>query len=272
MKITTILILTVLFSSLNLGGQTRIISGRVISDHLEPLIGVHIENSDNVLLGVADMDGRFKVSIPQETERLFFRFIGVDLTEIVLKKDCDKVEVVMMLSGTYDFMTLKKVDRLRKKIFDNLPNVHSDAVKNGLFESNIICYERVFEEYNPPKSVRDSINKVYKFKKNQIKDTFKGLALGDTIRIPYYGTPRGDGTGKITLNPYSFTYDDENFECIIQGVITDKNKRKDGYNIVYRVINCIDCHYDKMILNNKDLKDGELIKLNMRYIKTLNNK
>ncbi len=53
----------------------------------------------------------------------------------------------------YDFITLKKVDRLRKKRFDNLPSLHSDAVKNELFKNNNICYERVFEKYNPTKPI-----------------------------------------------------------------------------------------------------------------------
>jgi len=272
MRISILVILTVVFFNLNLNGQTRTIIGRVICENLEPLPGLDIEIPANVHLGKTDMDGRFKISVPQDTDSLLFRYAGMEYTDIRLTKDCDTVEVVMMYSVLYDFNTLKKADRLRKKRFDNLPNLHSDAVINGLFVNTNICYERAFEEYNPPKSVIDSITKDYKLRKKQIKDTFKGLAIGDTIRIPYYGTPKYDGTGKTTMNPYSFTYDDENFEYIIQGVITDKNKRKDGYYIVYRVIDCVDCHYDKMILNNKELKDGELIDLNMRYIKTLDNK
>ena len=217
------------------------------------------------------MDGRFKISIQQETDSLLFRYVGMEWTDIRLKKDCDTVKVVMMYGVLYDFITLKKVDKLRKKRFDNLPNLHSEALKNGLFEKNNICYERVFEKDEPPKPVLDSINKVYKLKKKQIKDTFKGLSLGDTIRIPYYGTPRYDGTGRTTLNPYSYTFDGENFDCIIQGVITEKNKRKGGCNLVYRVIDCSDCHYDNIVLNGKELKNGELIEYYMRYTKTLKN-
>jgi hypothetical protein len=257
-----------------LNGQTRTIIGRVISEYLEPFPMVYIQNSDKLLLGKTDMDGRFKISIPEETERLFFGTVGMEWTEIKLKKDCDTVEVVMMYSVTYDFITLRKVDRLRKKRFDKLPIAHSNAVRNGLFKNNNICYERFFEAYEPAKPVRDSINKVYKLKRKQIKDTFKGLALGDTIRIPYYGTSRHDGTNTTTLNPYSFSSDRENFDCIIRGVITQKNKCKGGYNLVYRVIDCIDCHYDNMVINEpyypaQELKVGETIKFNMKYSKII---
>src|SRR5674476_670863 len=157
MKITTILIIAILLLSLNLNGQNRIISGRVISEDLEPLPMLDIKSSDTVLFGKTDMNGRFKISIPQETDRLLFRFVGMEWTEIKLKKDCDTVEVVMMYGVLYDFMTLRKVDRLRKKRFDELPNLHSDAVKEGLFTTNTICYERIFKADNPTKPVLDSI-------------------------------------------------------------------------------------------------------------------
>jgi len=272
MKIWIILILTVLFFNLNLNGQTLTIIGRVISEDLEPLPGLDIENSENVLLGKTDMNGRFKISMPQETDCLLFRYVGMEWTDIRLKNDCDNVEVVMMYDVIYDFMTSRKIDRLRKKRFDNLPNLHSEAVKKGLFQNNSICYEREFKQDNPPKPVLDSINKAYKIKRKQIKDTFKRLALGDTIRIPYYVTLRS-----TNLTPYSFASDRENFDCIIQGVITEKNKRKGGYNLVYRVIDCLGCHYDNMVINepcypDQELKVGETIKFNMKYSKTLKNK
>jgi hypothetical protein len=272
MKITSILILGILFLSHNLNGQNRIIIGRVISEDLEPLPGLDIENSDNLLVGKTDMDGRFKISLPQETDSLLFRYIGMEWTYIKLKKDCDTVEVVVMYDVIYDFITLKKVDRLRKKRFDNLSNIHSDALKNGLFENNNICYERAFIEYNPPKPVRDSINKENKLKREQNKDSFKGLALGDTIRIPYSGSWREDGTDRTTLHLYSNGVDGEDFECIIRVVIIDKNKRKGGYNLVCRVIDSKDCHYDNIVRNGKELKVGETIEFNMKYYKILKNK
>ena len=277
MKITLILIITLLFFNLNLNGQTRTIIGRVISEDLEPLPGLDIENSENVLLGKTEMVGRFKISIPQETDSLLFRYVGMEWTDIRLKKDCDTVEVVMIYAGTYDFMTLKKVDRLRKQRFDNLPNLHSEALKKGLFQNSSICYETFFKELNPPKPVLDSINKKNKLKIKQNKDTFKGLAVGDTIRIPYYGTSRYDGTDTTNLSPYSFTFDRENFDCIIQGVITEKNRHKGGYNLVYRFIDCIDCHYNIMAIyepyyTHKELKVGETFKFNMKYSKILKNK
>jgi len=272
MRIATILILIILFIDLGLNGQTRIITGRVVSEDLEALPYVNIKNSEKLLLAKTDLEGRFKISIQQETDKLIFSWIGMELAEIKLHDKCDTVEVVMMYDGTYDFMTLRKVDRLRKKKFDNLPSLHSDAVKNGLFKNNNICYERVFKAYEPAKPVLDSLSKAYKSKRKQIKVAFKGLDLGDTIRIPFSGSWRYDGTARTTLHLYSNSVDGEDFDCIIRGVITDKNKRKGGYNLVCKVIDCKDCHYDNIVLRGTELKVGETFEFNMKYYKILKNK
>ena len=86
MKITTILIIAVLFLSLKLSGQNRIISGRVIAEDLEPLPMLDIRNTNTVNYGKTDMDGHFKISIPQEIDRLLFSYVGMECTEIILKK------------------------------------------------------------------------------------------------------------------------------------------------------------------------------------------
>jgi hypothetical protein len=97
MRVTTILLLAVLIFNLNLNGQTRTIIGRVISEDLEPLPEVIIQNIDTVLLGKTNIDGRFKINIPKETERLIFDWIGLEWTDIKLKKDCDTTEVIITL-------------------------------------------------------------------------------------------------------------------------------------------------------------------------------
>ncbi|MEH6706316.1 MAG: hypothetical protein V7691_16090, partial [Galbibacter orientalis] len=66
---------------MNLNGQTRNIFGRVLSEDLEPLPMLDIRNSDSVLLGKTDMDGGFKIGIPQETDSLLLRYLGMEWTD-----------------------------------------------------------------------------------------------------------------------------------------------------------------------------------------------
>jgi hypothetical protein len=269
MRIATILILIILFINLGLNGQTRTITGRVVSEDLETLPDVNIQNSEKLLLAKTDLEGRFKISIQQETDKLMFSWLGMELAEIKLQDKCDTVEVVMIYAGTYDFMSSKKIDRLRKKRFDELANLHSNAVKKGLFTTNTICYSRQFK---PDKPIIDSIARVMSQKRKQIKKTFKEFTIGDTIRIPYSASWRHYGTDRTTLHSYSYVVDGENFDCIIKGIITEKNKRKGGFNLMYRVIDCKNCHFDNLILNKKELNVGDLIEYNVKYFKILKNK
>lgn len=53
----------------------------------------------------------------------------------------------MMLSGTYDFITLKKVDRLRMKRFKKLPKLHKEAFEKGIFKTDKACYKQEIIPY-----------------------------------------------------------------------------------------------------------------------------
>ncbi len=46
-------------------------------------------------------------------------FVGMDPTTIELKEECEKIEVIMILSSTYDFITLKSAERKRKRRYKN---------------------------------------------------------------------------------------------------------------------------------------------------------
>lgn len=58
-----------------------------------------------------------------------------------------KLKLVMMLSSTYDFMSPKKVDRLRMKRFKKLPELHKEAFEKGIFKTEKACYTREFIPY-----------------------------------------------------------------------------------------------------------------------------
>jgi len=260
MKITTILILAVLLSSLNLNGQNRIISGRVISEYLEPLPGLDIENSDNVLLGKTDMDGFFNISIPQETDSLLFRYVGMEWTDIRLKKDCDTVEVVMMYDGTYDFMSSKKIDRLRKKRFDKLPTVHSEAVRNGLFKINNICYNRDFEADKPD---LDRISRDLKEFGKINKNDFNDLNIGDIVKIPF-GLDTSEKRISTHYSPCrNCTVED--YDYVIKGEIINKHRRK----LILKIKITEMQPYDSLEYRGKILNVGSDFKYEMKYFEVI---
>ena len=71
----------------------------------------------------------------------------MDPTTIELVDTCEKIEVIMMLSSTYDFITLKRADRKRKKRFKQIPEIHKQAFEKGIFETEYACYKREFEPF-----------------------------------------------------------------------------------------------------------------------------
>lgn len=131
----------------NLYAQNKTIKGRVIDDFLEPTPGALIMIDDTVKVGETDLNGFFHIEVPVSVKKILFRYIGSETTTIELTNNCDEVEVVMMLSGSYDFMSLRKVDRLRMKIFKKLPELHKEAFGKGIFKTDKACYTQEFISY-----------------------------------------------------------------------------------------------------------------------------
>jgi hypothetical protein len=134
-------------STSSLYAQNKTIKGRVIDDNLETLPSVSIVINDTIKVGKTDINGFFQIEIPVSVKKILFSTVGIELASIELVDECDEVEVVMMLSGTYDFITLKKVDRLRMKIFKKLPELHKEAFEKGIFKTDKACYTQEFIPY-----------------------------------------------------------------------------------------------------------------------------
>ena len=255
-----IIFLTGLFFNVSLFGQTRTIIGRVITEDLEPLVMVHIQTSDTVLLGKTDIDGRFKINIPQETDKLQFNFIGMERTAIILKKDCDMVEVIMLYDGTYDFMTSRKNDRLRKKKFDNLPSMHLDAVKNELFENSNTCYGRKFEAYKPD---LDRISRELKELGKTNKNDFKSLNKGDIVKIPF-GIDTSEKRIRTHYSPCK-NCTVEDYDYVIIGEIISKRRRKLTLEIKITEMQ----PYDSLKYGGKIINVGSDFKYEMKYFEVI---
>jgi len=144
MKKLLIIFIVLSVSTCSLYSQNKTIKGRVIDDNLETLPYVSIVINDTVEVGKTDLNGFFQIDIPVSVKKLLFSTVGIELASIELVDKCDEVEVVMMLSSTYDFITLKKVDRLRMKRFKKLPELHKEAFNKGIFKTDNACYTQEF--------------------------------------------------------------------------------------------------------------------------------
>ena len=103
--------------------------------------------NDTVEVGRTDLHGFFQIDIPVSTNKLLFKFVGIEPAAIELADTCDVAEVIMMLSSSYDFKTPGKVDRLRMKRFKQLQALHKQAFVKGLFKTDKACYVQEFVSY-----------------------------------------------------------------------------------------------------------------------------
>jgi hypothetical protein len=127
-------------------GQTRTVSGRVISEDFEILPVVKIYNSDTILLGTTDNEGRFKIELLPETDTLLFRssICCWEWKTIRANYSCDNLDIILMFDMIYDFMSSRKIDRLRMKRFKKLCDLHKLAFEKGVFVTDKPCYEQYF--------------------------------------------------------------------------------------------------------------------------------
>jgi hypothetical protein len=256
----------------------RNIKGRVVLEDLDELIGGVILDSNDNPLGTTDFNGFFEVTIPNESNKLVFGFLGCEFARIELSDSCNYVEIILLYSGTYDFMSNRKIDKDRKKRFDNLSQLHLTAIDKGLFKNETICYSREFEPYKP---ILDEIGKQMKAVKKQIKTDYQNLSVGDTVKIPFSGSWRADGTDNTMLYVWSGYTDTEHFDCIIEGIVTKKYRNRyrksrfpwisleKGYNFSYRVTNCENCKFVSTVYNNKAMEVGQEFEHDMKFFKVI---
>jgi hypothetical protein len=145
MKKLLILFIIIGISICTLYSQTKTIKGRVIAEDFETLPQVSIMIDDTVEVGRTDATGFFQIDIPISEKKVIFVYGGMESTTIELADNCDKNELVMLAIWNYDFIPLKRAERMREKRFKKLPEIHKQAFDKGIFETEYACYIREFE-------------------------------------------------------------------------------------------------------------------------------
>ncbi len=97
-KITAILAL-LLFTSMQVLYAQRTITGSVVDEKGEPLIGVNIITKEDAGKGtVTDFDGKFSLALPEGTTALIFKFLGFEQQEVTLGSS-DFYNITMAVSS-----------------------------------------------------------------------------------------------------------------------------------------------------------------------------
>lgn len=234
-------------------------------DDLNPGYEAKIWIYDTLQLGTSGLSGDFNIEIPTNVDEIKIGMIGMEIASVKLPPTCSHVEIIMIPDGTYHYRSHKKVDRIRKGLFDKIPELHSRAFTKGIFTVSTPCYTR---EFKPDKPQLDEIRRELKIESKRVKTLFGKLQIGDTIQVPFSGTYKYDGTDRTTLAPWVYFTDEKEFQCVIEGMITNKDRRNFDYNIEIRVTDCNLCEYEAPIIyQGKDMIVGSIFKHNMRLLK-----
>ncbi len=188
---------------------------------METAIGITICDKDTTEIGQSDLKGYFQIKLPNEADTLIFAGVGYEWSTITVPKECKNLEIILFLAATYDFMSNRKVDRLRKKEFEKISDLHYQAFQNGLFTSEKPCAYRQFKPIEPE---LDKIAKRLSEQAKENKNDFKNLGIGDSVKIPF-GI---DDSGKMIRTKYSSCGNctEEDYEYLIEGIIINKKRRK----------------------------------------------
>ena len=103
--------------ALGLAAQERTVSGLVVDQSNEPLIGVSVMVKNTNLGCVTDIDGKFTLKMPEDSNVLTFTYVGYDTATVTVAPGQTQVDVVMkensvMLNETVviGYGTQKKVN------------------------------------------------------------------------------------------------------------------------------------------------------------------
>jgi len=259
LRLKTTIFISFFFCLFTIYGQQQI-TGRVIGEDLEALPGIIIFDKDTTEIAKSNFNGYFKFELNKETDKLIFAGVGFEWTNITIPKNCNTLEVVILLAGVYHYKSNKKVDRIRKKRFDKIPELHLQAYNKGIFKNEKPCYYR---EFKPIKPELDKIDKRLKRLAKENKNDFKNLSIGDSVKIPF-GI---DDSGKIIRTTYASCSDctEEDFDYLIEGKIVDKKRRKLTLKIKVTEIPL----YDSLEYRGKTLRINSNFKYEMKYFEVI---
>jgi hypothetical protein len=129
--------------------STKTLTGRLLGDNLEAVPRAAICARDTTVIGTTDRAGYFKLDVPVDTTTLLFTTIGAEWTTVKLSGECSHLEVILLYAPTYDFMSVRRVNRQRFKQFKHLPHLHKQAYEKSLFKARAPCAAPIFTKWVP---------------------------------------------------------------------------------------------------------------------------
>jgi hypothetical protein len=261
LKFKTIIFTSFFFCLFATFGQQKII-GRVIGEDLEIGVGVKIFDKDTTEIGKTDLNGYFEIELQENYEKLIFAGLGYEWTKIKVPINCENLEIILLYEVLYHYKSHKKIDRIRKKRFNKIPELHLQAYKKGLFKTENPCFNQKFEANRPD---LDRIKLEQKEFGKANKEEFNKLNIGDIVKIPF-GISKSENENEITTY-YSPCENctEKDYDFVIEGEIIKKYKRKLTLEIMITKMK----DYGFLKYRGKILKINSRFKYEMKYYEVI---
>lgn len=122
----------------------KIIKGIVVDDFdFEPVMFADIRYNDSINIGRTDLNGAFRVIVPDSIKTLTFMSVGFEPMKVELCDD-DYLEVIMISESSDCFLTIDESNEKTKKRFNQLDKLRKEALKRGIFQNKKPCYKQIF--------------------------------------------------------------------------------------------------------------------------------
>ena len=145
MKLFSLFFLIILLSTSFVHCQYKTIKGKILDDYfLKGYPEVQIHDQDTTLLGITNELGAFSIELESSKDTLIFSRIGLEWTTIKLNEGCDHVELIVFEDANYDYRSIRKENKVRKKRFNKLPELYRKAFDKETFRAIVPCFERNF--------------------------------------------------------------------------------------------------------------------------------
>lgn len=128
----------VIFICIDLRGQNRTITGRIIDEHLNPLSGAVVQTLDSTFTARADKNGHYVLTVPNGTKRIKAWSIGMETDTFKIPDNCN-FNIILLDDIIAEFETVKEHKKRYKKRKRELPKLYNEAVRKGIFDESKPC-------------------------------------------------------------------------------------------------------------------------------------
>ncbi len=163
--------------------------------------------------------------------------------------------------------SMNKVDTaIYLKLFHPM-HYHNEFQKELVYyfcRQNLLQYKKTFSN----KSIKDNPkmkcgNLKIKSREDSIKEDFKNIFIGDTVKIPLKVFKSGEKTYSGFISNLSTS---NNYNCVIKGVVLSKKKPSRYYLLTIQPIDI--CNYDEIIMGReKSIIVNQSFEYDVRYFK-----